>query len=146
MVIAWLLTHWFLTQARNLGHYGINHVDVMSEVRDNGKVAIEMDQYSRAQQTELLEEVDVILDKLKSSNDEMIIAKYEHRLRFISGKLTTSPTDEVFSIDAMIESASEARSKNQRMQQRQMRATASGPGPFQNRNSPYHSYNQSRRF
>ena len=121
MVIAWLLCHWFLSHARNLSHYGINHATVRAGMIGDGKEVSRYDQAAKLQQEGYLAEIDTILDKLKITNDEIAIAKYEHRLKFLSTQIAVSSTEEMLSIDAMIQSSREERQKSQKLQSRQQR-------------------------
>lgn len=118
MVIAWLLAHWFLSHARNLHHYGISHADVMAEVSEMGRQMTAVELAEREQQNQYLTEIDDILESLKKATNEMIIAQLEHRLRVLTARLSTTTTDESFSIDALIQGAAEERMKNQRIQAR----------------------------
>lgn len=127
MVIAWLLCHWFLSHARNLSHYGINHATVRAGLQSDGNEVSSMNPFIKMQQEAYMEEIDSILDKLKATTDEMAIAKYEHRLKYLSTQLMTTSTEEMLSIDAMIQSACEERQKLQRLQARQQRAQSHQP-------------------
>lgn len=116
--IAWLLAHWFITHARNLHYYGIDHNDVMSAVTEMGREMSPLENAAREQQNQFLNEIDEILDTLKKASNEMIIAQLEHRLRVLTGRLSSVNVDESFSIDALIQGAAEERMKNQRIQAR----------------------------
>ena len=115
MVIAWLLTHWFLTNGRNLAHYGIPTSEIMMEVNELGRKVSEEEQAQREQQQAYLTELDTVLDKLKTTIEPMMIAQLEHRLRVISSRLDQASVDDAFSIDALIRNASEERQKRQRL-------------------------------
>lgn len=123
MVIAWLLCHWFLSHARNLSHYGINHATVKAGLLEHGKEGPAINHQQKQQQEVYLNEIDSILEKLKTTNDEIAIAKYEHRLKFLSTQLTATSTEEMLSIDAMIQAAFEDRQKMQKLQARQQRSS-----------------------
>jgi len=122
-VIAWLLAHWFITQARNLVHYGIDTGLVMSALRifaDREETPQEI--YNRELQQKLLYEATQLLEQLNSERDVMVLAKLEGRLRSLSGRLVDDgDTSYVQTIDAAINESRENREKLKRLQSR-------GPG------------------
>lgn len=119
-VIAWLLAHWFITQGRNLSHYGIDTNLVMSALRvftDREETAQEI--YQREVQQKLLFEAGQLLDQLSSERDQMVLAKLEGRLRALSGRLVDDgDTSYVQTIDAAINESREHREKLKRLQSR----------------------------
>ena len=120
-VIAWLMCHWFLTHGRNLSHYGIDTQAVMVDVGDNGKELTPEDVQERARQTAYMLEIDELLEKLRNNRDEFLTLKYEHRLKYLSGKITDQQIQDTGGMDAMIEQAAEERVKRNRMNIQQQR-------------------------
>ncbi len=119
-VIAWLLAHWFLTQGRNLSHYGIDSNRVMSAIAVHlEKEETPQETYQREQQQRLLHEAGDLLDKLASERDPWLLAKLEGRLRALSGRLVDDgDTSYVQTIDAAIAESRENREKLQRLNSR----------------------------
>lgn len=114
-VIAWLMTHWLLTHGRNLSYYGINTSDVMAEVTDMGRKLNEAEIQERAQQTAYLDEIDEVLEQLRNARDEIVVMKFEHRLRYLTSKLNSQSLEEVSGLDALLEQAADDRAKRTRI-------------------------------
>jgi hypothetical protein len=131
MVMSWLLAHWFLTHARNLSHYGIVSSHVMMAVSEMGRVLNEEELQRREQQGQLMDEIDDLLDKLKNCKEEILIVKYEHRLRFLQSQLDASGVEEVTNMDALIHQVREERQKRMRMESQQRRTTHNRSLDFQ---------------
>lgn len=121
MVVSWLLAHWFLTHGRNLGHYGISSQYVMSAVSELGREMNDEEIMRREEQSRLMTEIDEVLEKLKGCREEMLLLKYEHRLRFLQGLLTTSGVEEVTNMDALIQNVREERLKRIRLESQNRR-------------------------
>ena len=119
MVIAWLLTHWFAMYAKNLSHYGIQPTYVMSGVVEAGKELKVEDLEQKEIQEGYMAEVESVLEELKASKNDFLTAKLEHRLRYLSTKLSNSGIETSQSIDALIEQAAEERVKLTRINARQ---------------------------
>lgn len=125
-VIAWLMAHWFLTHARNLSYYGISTTDVMMDVSDMGRKLSEAELQERSQQAAYLQEIDEVLEALRNTRDEMLVLKYEHRLQYLTKRLSGQSLDEVSGLDALIEQAAEERAKRVRLDMQQRRVNQSG--------------------
>lgn len=128
MVIAWLMTHWFLTHARHLQHYGIPVGNVMSQASEMGREMSEAEIEERAAQQAILDEIDDTLDLLKETSDELMIMRYEHRLRVLTGRVQVGEAEEANSLDALIQSAAEERQKRLRIKSQQQRSGGHGFG------------------
>lgn len=121
MVVSWLLAHWFLSHGRNLSYYGIASNVVMSAVSEMGRELTEEDLERREHQNMLMDQVDTVLEKLKSCRDEMLIVKYEHQLRFLQSQLDATGVEEVTNMDALIQQVREDRAKRMRLEGQQRR-------------------------
>lgn len=92
MVIGWLLNYWFLTQGRNLKHYGITKpLSRVIEFRDDGKSITDFDPYEemlRKEQAKFREEIETLLETLRGCRDEGLSLKIEARIRQLDSKLT----------------------------------------------------------
>lgn len=87
LVIGWLLCHWFLTEARNLDFYGIQARDVLSLVTEETRTLTEEELREKEEQLELKDQINQALEDLQVMADEILIARYEHRLRTLYSKL-----------------------------------------------------------
>lgn len=116
LVIAWLMTHWFIGYARNLSHYGIEHTKLMSAVIEAGKELTDREKEIKEEQVRYIEELETLLEKLNSVTDELIIAQLEHRIRVISSRIQSTDEEESFSIDSLIQNAAIERAKKRRLQ------------------------------
>ena len=98
LVIALLLTYWFITRTRNLHNYGINTRDILSgnrEVNSNESVA---QRAFNAVQERLKHQLEVLSTQLKKERDNNIKFVLERQIRNVAS-LIRSETGEVFSID-----------------------------------------------
>lgn len=114
MVISWLLSHWILTNSKNLSHYGIEGAlsNLASSSTEQKKVSFE-EQYERQQQKDLMSEIEQVYEELRETTDLFIIAKKEHRLKALNSRLKTDDIN-VVSIDALIRKAADERAQKAR--------------------------------
>lgn len=110
MVISWLLAFWLITQGKNLSYYGIDHRSILSKLVQPTEEG-ELDPYTQREQMMIRDEMDDIYNRLKSSRDEFISDKLEHKLRYLNTKLIKTE-NEVYSIDELINSIKESKRKN----------------------------------
>lgn len=108
MVIAWLLTHWFLSHSKNLSYYGIESSLVMRSVSDKGRTLTEEEVSAQARQHEYKAQIEGTYELLKTANNEFMIAKLETRLGGLMAKYRPSEEDAI-SFDALIKLAREER-------------------------------------
>ena len=105
MVISWILTHWFMTKATNLRHYGIDATQVLVQVREQVSLS-PMDRLIQGQQQRLRVRMKELLDKLKEISGDAATRMYEHELRVIYTKLRVTENEKL-SIDELISQAKE---------------------------------------
>lgn len=88
LVVSWLLSYWFLTNGRNLSHYGINPREVLcdNEVIEEEETTQKM--YERVKQQKLRDEVSMIIDRLQDEKDPYIAQRYEQKLRYLEAQMT----------------------------------------------------------
>lgn len=118
MVISWLLSHWLLTQSRNLQHYGLT--EALSDVADSstGEITVSPEErYERQQQKQVMAEIEKTYEELRESSDMFVVAKLEHKLKALNARLKVDDSN-VISIDALIRKASEERMQRSRNTQR----------------------------
>lgn len=86
LVIAWLLTHWLMTKAKNLNFYGIEVRKILSFKEEKEVVSVE-EQAHNAIQQRIRDRIDQIADLMTAENDAFLLARYENELRFLDSQL-----------------------------------------------------------
>lgn len=108
MVIAWLLSNWLLSQARNISYYGINPQKVGSlaggEQSSADPAVVE---FQRAQR-EMREELQRLTEDIASCRDPFLSSRIEQRIRRIMEHIVPEE-NEVVNVDQMIAQAKEGR-------------------------------------
>ncbi len=108
MVIAWLLTHWFLTHSKNLQYYGIDPAVVMRAASDSTRTLTEKEIFEQKLQKSYRDQIETLFEELKEAQSEIIIVKLETKLRSLMARY--KPTEgEVLSVDDLIRTANEQR-------------------------------------
>lgn len=118
LVISYLLTHWFVTQAKNLKYYGIDSSRVgmyLKAAEDTDPIDVEI----RREQGAIREAITALAEKASASRDPYVAARVEQELRRLSSKVILEE-NEIFNIDEVIRTAREKR-KTQKV------SAASGP-------------------
>jgi len=115
MVIAWLLTVWFLTCSKNLSFYGIEGALSQAEETDiNAKVKAKSndpyDLFVEEQQKAIKQEIEFLLDQIRETSDDILAKRLENRIRTLESRLSDEYNDAV-SIDSLIMEARTTRSK-----------------------------------
>lgn len=113
MVISWLLTHWFLTYAKNLEFYGIDPSTIESKKHIQFKIMTPEEEFFAEQQMKYKEDLEATLEKLTEANSDFEIKKLEHRIKFLTNNIVQND-DNIFSIDALIQHANEQRESKRR--------------------------------
>jgi hypothetical protein len=131
-VVAWLMCHFFANHGKNLTYYGINTAQVMQELGMNGRAISEEEREARLHQEQVMREFEQIMETLKSDLDDLSVAKYEHRLRVLTTRVSEHMDIEAPSVDAMIAAASEERKKRNQLQLHQRRSSQSNLPMFGN--------------
>jgi hypothetical protein len=126
MVIGWLLSHWFITKAKNLQFYGIDGTQVYRDIRPEVTMTPH-ELYQHQMQQGLREQVKQIVDRLGDENDEMIITKLEAQLRQLSRRVVVEEND-TFSVDDLIRKTRETRTRRRRERSLGTSANNSGYG------------------
>lgn len=122
-VIAWLLTIWFLTNARNLDYYGVHYpmfeaIDHVTRMRHTDMVEdklVAQDIFRKAaDQRRIRAKIDEYLELIKSTSDELLILRYEAMLDRLDGQYERED-NEIRSMAELIKSAKEEKkNKNNR--------------------------------
>lgn len=112
MVIAYLLTNWFLLHSKNLGYYGIHNPAGRARAFDEVEAESKMTNIERLraeQQKRFSFEIKRLTEQLESTNDQYHAQALEMRVRMISKRLNITDIDSN-TIDDLIKSAKEKRS------------------------------------
>jgi hypothetical protein len=81
MVIAWLMAHWFLTNGKNMSHYGLTNI--MTNIGDERQMTY--DEYLALQkQQELQEQIQAMSVQLEETSDTYLSDKLEHQIRSLA--------------------------------------------------------------
>ena len=143
MVIAWLLTAWFLMSSKNLQFYGItNALSDAVEHRSGEKVKVSedpIDEYENHRQKEIRNEIEQLLENMHTVEDDFVVMQIEHRLKVLDSRLRQR-FDEAKTIDALIADARATRNKNARDRMR-FRNTNSGVTSYSRRQSSMNNFN-----
>lgn len=108
LVISWLLTHWFLTQGKNLHHYGIDVRKIGSAIVEKTINLTEKDRFIIAEQQHIRNRINEIYEILTKENDEYICMKLETELRLLDKKIILE-ANEMYSVDEVINQARDAK-------------------------------------
>lgn len=111
MVIAWLLSYWMLTQAKNLHHYGINSREIL---RQNQKYQVAnnpQDKYKAMEQMWLREQIEKLGEEIKKERDDFVANRLEVNLKALIMRLSND-SRQILSVDEMINNLREQRKNN----------------------------------
>jgi len=114
MVISWLLNFWFVMKASNLSHYGIPRGAILS--RTTGDAASPEERRAAAEaelQRAYREELDSVVEELKSTTNMYVVSKLEHKLNVLNVKIKAMG-GESFSLNELLEDIKDARTKAMR--------------------------------
>lgn len=114
LVIGWLLCFWLMTQGKNLSFYGIDPKRIMSlagsKITESPEEAL-----LKYEQQMIRDKIEEIYEQLTNTNDEFISKKLEHELSRLDKQLILEE-GEIYSMDALIQQAREAKAQRRRMQ------------------------------
>jgi hypothetical protein len=104
--IAWLLSHWMVTQAKNLRYYGINPALVGSLLNDSGDGSDPQQADEKREQRAIRERINQLADKISQTKDVFVVSRAEQEIRVLSSRMILEES-EVFNIDNLIKEAKE---------------------------------------
>jgi len=120
MVVAWLLTNWFLTKGVNLSHYGITQV--MTDIATSQHKQLTPDEYAILIQQQMIQDkIQKIAAQLTEETDDYICISLEHQLRTLARGLSYENV-QLNSVDQLINNIKENKKTNRRTQQHSSRA------------------------
>lgn len=126
LVIGWLLCYWLMTQGKNLAFYGIDPKRIMSlagiKVTESPEEAM-----MKYEQQIIRDQIEAIYQQLSNSNDEFISRKLEHELIRLDKQLILEE-GEIYSMDALIQQAREAKTARMRNNSQNYRMNDLGYG------------------
>lgn len=109
MVIAWLLTHWVMSEGKSLESYGITPYEIYSRISEKPIEEIPYEeQVQKYEQRKIREKMIQLYDELQNNRDYYIGLKIEQELRNLNKKLILED-HEVFSIEQLILQAKDKR-------------------------------------
>lgn len=114
MVIGWLLNHWFMTKAKNLGFYGIDSKQILCEIQSI-KIESNKDMYEYMEQQQIRKDIEFIFNEMKAETDALINIRLETELRALNRRLVLQE-GEFFSVDDLIRSIHDDKRKNRPQQ------------------------------
>lgn len=100
-VIGWLLSYWFLTNAKNLSHYDIQPNMILSANQTIKKDNSPVSTYTRSEQSQIRKEIVEYANLLKGTKDPFLVYRYEMKLKALASRLILQPED-TFSLDALL--------------------------------------------
>ncbi len=107
LVVAWLLSHWFVTQAKNLRYYGIDPSCVGALLEFSEDIDPVDLQFAREQRM-LRENINRLIDQLSQTSDQYVTARLEQEIRRFTSILVIGEED-AFNPDELIRQAKEKR-------------------------------------
>lgn len=112
-VISWLICNWFLRQARNMSHYGIDPRKVMSKMEFTGEDGDSPEKRREAaRKAKILDNIKTLEDMLDKSNSQMEKQYYISRLVSLRIDLGEEVTEDVTSVDKSLATSKDRRSRN----------------------------------
>ncbi len=108
LVIGWLLTHWLLTMAKNISHYGIDPTKVLKQTSTTNTPTVLT--YEDQEQLKIRNRISQLFEILTKEQDPFMCERYERELRFLDSKIILKE-NEYFSVAATI---ADARQQNKR--------------------------------
>lgn len=122
MVIALLLGFWFLTQAKNINHYGIDVNNILYKARQK-QMQSSMSDYDYHYQNSLKQKLQETLDRMSNERDDNISYKLEMEAKFLASKINLVE-DEKISIEELIKQTKENKKNLRASRQYQMQTNS----------------------
>ena len=112
MVVAWLLTHFFISSGKNLNAYGIDGFEIMDQVETREIKTMEdfIKYKEELEQQSIRKEMISLYSELEETTDYYLSMKIEQELRNLDRRLKMDDR-EIFSIEQLILQAKEKKKK-----------------------------------
>lgn len=104
LCIAWLLSHWLVTKAKNLRYYGIDPTLVGSLMDAAGDDQDPRLADERREQREIRERVKQLAERISQAKDPFVVVRIEQEIRALSRRVILEE-NEIFNIDVLIKEA-----------------------------------------
>lgn len=104
--IAWLLSHWLVTKAKNLRYYGIDPALVGILLKDTGSDADPQQVEEKREQRNIRDRVNMLAEKIGQAKDVFVISRIEQEMRSLSSRMVLEE-NETFNMDSVIREAKE---------------------------------------
>jgi hypothetical protein len=108
VVIAWLLTVWFLYNGVGLQHYGIDPTRIINDHSERAKNMTAAEIVAAEREGQYRARIDELVILIGKERDEFVTSRYEYELRSLMSKITLAE-GEVFSVDDLLRKASDQR-------------------------------------
>jgi hypothetical protein len=112
LCISWLLTHWLISNGKNLSFYGIDIKRVMSTINSKPEES-NLDIHTKNEQQAIRERIEALYDRLTKEQDDFISMRIEHELRALDSKIVLE-SGEIYSLDGLIQQAREVKQNKRR--------------------------------
>jgi hypothetical protein len=113
-VVAWLLTHWFLTKGENMSSYGIDPMQVFSRNAVELKPRSVEEKLGDYMQLQIRQRINNLFELMAAEANEFMFSRYEQELRQLDRQLVLKE-GENFSIDRFLHELDEKKKKNRVM-------------------------------
>lgn len=101
LIIPFLMTHWLLTNGKNLSHYGIDITNLLIDEREKVKVDPQEMLFNR-EQNEIRHRLSELYEALQEERDAMVVARLESQFRALSARIVLHD-NETLSLDAVLQ-------------------------------------------
>ena len=104
LVIAWLLTYWFLVRGKNKKYYGIDNKNVLRQITDTLLIEKNPDKDKNyiLKQQKLKEQIDSLIKEMHKVTNEIMGIRLANKIHFLYSKLDTSIVRN-FNVETMLE-------------------------------------------
>lgn len=110
-VIAWLMSHWFLTFGKNLSHYGIDSAQVLAQAVESTKARSAEERLAEHLQQQIRLRINTLFEKMSQENNSLLLERMENEVRQLDRQLVLKD-GEVFSVDRFMSELREKRKQN----------------------------------
>ena len=111
LCVAALLGHWFLSQGKNLNHYGISSNQVLSMIDSGKKFDTEESRYKHFVNQRIRQEVKRLGEEMQKEPDDFIYARLLNKVKSLSAAIS-SEEGQAFSLSEFLEQVEQSRMSN----------------------------------
>lgn len=114
LVIGWLMSHWFLTMAKNLSFYGIDPSKILVVNQATVAPSTPEEQLNNFLQLQVRQRINTLFELMVAEQNEFMLNRYELELRQLDRQLVLQD-GENFSLAMFLNEMREKRKKNRAM-------------------------------